>query len=97
MQVDAHKAADRSVCQQIIRPSRGMQAGLKILCAFWLRSVKRGRRQVDREHCVVIGSGLILLVVQALKVGCLAGWGSSLPAAKCHADPATRSPELSHS
>ncbi len=31
MQVDARKAADRSVCQQIIRPSRGMQAGLKIL------------------------------------------------------------------
>ena len=30
MQVDAPKAADRNGCQQIIRPSRGMQAGLKI-------------------------------------------------------------------
>jgi hypothetical protein len=31
MQVDAPKAADRNRCQQIIRPSRGMRAGLKIL------------------------------------------------------------------
>jgi hypothetical protein len=31
MQVAAAKAADHSGYQQIIRPSRGMQAGLKIL------------------------------------------------------------------
>lgn len=31
MEVDADKATDRSVCQQIIRASRGMRAGLKIL------------------------------------------------------------------
>jgi hypothetical protein len=30
MQVDAPKAADHSAYQQIIRPSRRMQAGLKI-------------------------------------------------------------------
>jgi hypothetical protein len=37
MQVDAPKAADHSAYQQIIRPSRGMQAGLKILCPVALQ------------------------------------------------------------
>jgi hypothetical protein len=31
MQVDAPKTADRNGCQQIIRPSREMEAGLKTL------------------------------------------------------------------
>ncbi len=52
MQVDAHKAADRSVCQQIIRPSRGMQAGLKILFPVslqggWLDRVRAGGTESD--------------------------------------------------
>ena len=34
MQVDTLKAADHSGYQQIIRPSRGMQAGLKILVSL---------------------------------------------------------------
>jgi hypothetical protein len=33
MHVDALKAADHNGYQQIIRPSRGMKAGLKILCS----------------------------------------------------------------
>ena len=37
MQVDAPKAADHSGYQQIIRPSWGMQAGLKILCPISLQ------------------------------------------------------------
>jgi len=37
MQVDAPKAADHSGYQQIICPSWGMQAGLKILCPISLQ------------------------------------------------------------
>jgi hypothetical protein len=48
MRVDALKTADHSGYQQIIRPSRGMQAGLKILgripahFSIGIRAVKRG-------------------------------------------------------
>ena len=44
MQVDAPKAADHSGYQQIIRPSWGMQAGLKILCPT---SAGGGNTQAD--------------------------------------------------
>jgi hypothetical protein len=34
MEIDATKAADHNGYQRITRPTRGMQAGLKILCSF---------------------------------------------------------------
>ena len=52
MQVDALKAADHSGYQQIIRPSRGMQAGLKTLRLVSLQDCQSSAECGPRENPV---------------------------------------------
>ncbi len=48
MRVDAPKAANRSRYDQVIRLSREMPAGLKILCAFKISTVTSPLKPLQR-------------------------------------------------